>query len=62
MVRCKNTTDKLISDLNLITTRFGLERYILFGGSWGATLALLCAMEHPGRASVESAGGLPEYS
>ena len=27
----KNTTDKLISDLDLITTRFGLERYILFG-------------------------------
>ena len=45
----KNTTDKLISDLDLITTRFGLERYILFGGSWGATLALLYAMEHPGR-------------
>lgn len=44
-----NTTDDLISDLDLVTSHFGLARYVLFGGSWGATLALLYAMEHPER-------------
>ena len=44
-----NTTDDLIADLDLITTYFGLARYVLFGGSWGATLAMLYAMKHPSR-------------
>ena len=42
-----NTTDHLLSDLDLITDHFGIARYVLFGGSWGATLALLYAMERP---------------
>ncbi len=44
-----NTTDDLIADLDLITAHFALARYVLFGGSWGATLAILYAMEHPSR-------------
>ena len=44
-----NTTDLLLDDLDQITTRYNLLRYALFGGSWGATLALLCAARHPDR-------------
>ena len=44
-----NTTDDLISDLDLVTAHFGIPRYVLFGGSWGATLALLYGMKHPER-------------
>ena len=42
-----NTTDHLLLDLDLITAHFDVARYVLFGGSWGATLALLYAMERP---------------
>ena len=42
-----NTTDHLLLDLDLITDHFAIGRYVLFGGSWGATLALLYAMERP---------------
>ena len=42
-----NTTQHLIADIELIRKTLGIERWILFGGSWGATLALLYAQEHP---------------
>ena len=42
-----NTTWDLIADIESIRTALGLERFILFGGSWGATLALIYAISHP---------------
>ena len=42
-----NTTIDLIEDLEVIRSRLGLERWVLFGGSWGATLALLYAETYP---------------
>lgn len=42
-----NTTWDLIADIESIRTALGLERFILFGGSWGATLALVYAISHP---------------
>lgn len=42
-----NTTTHLIADIDLIRRHFGIERAILFGGSWGATLALAYAQAHP---------------
>ena len=42
-----NTTHHLIHDIEHIRTRFGIERWAVFGGSWGATLALLYAQAHP---------------
>lgn len=44
-----NTTWNLIADIEAIRTSLGVERFILFGGSWGATLALVYAITHPDR-------------
>lgn len=38
-----NTTESLLADLETLRSRLGLRRWIVFGGSWGATLALLYA-------------------
>ena len=47
-----NTTEHLLNDLEHIRRRFDMEQWMLFGGSWGATLALLYAQAHPARVSA----------
>ena len=44
-----NTTPALIADIETIRTHLGIERWLVFGGSWGATLALAYAEAHPDR-------------
>jgi proline iminopeptidase len=44
-----NTTWHLVEDIEAIRTELGIDRWIAFGGSWGATLALIYAISHPGR-------------
>lgn len=44
-----NTTPDLIRDIEQIRTVLGIETALLFGGSWGAALALAYAQAHPGR-------------
>lgn len=44
-----NTTWDLVADVEAIRTKLGIERFISFGGSWGATLALIYAISHPYR-------------
>lgn len=44
-----NTTWDLVEDIERIRTTLGIDRAILFGGSWGATLALVYALTHPER-------------
>ena len=44
-----NTTWHLVSDIERIRTMLGIDRWIVFGGSWGATLALIYAETHPDR-------------
>ncbi len=44
-----NTTDLLIDDLEAVRQHFGIEAWLLFGGSWGATLALAYAQRCPQR-------------
>ncbi len=46
-----NTLPHLIADMELIREKFGFERWMLVGGSWGATLALAYAQAHPARVS-----------
>jgi proline iminopeptidase len=46
-----NTTRHLIGDLERLRTRLGIEQWLLFGGSWGTTLALAYAQAHPRRVS-----------
>jgi proline iminopeptidase len=44
-----NTTPDLVADIEKIREHFGLERWLVFGGSWGSTLALAYAEAHPAR-------------
>jgi proline iminopeptidase len=49
--RRENTLSNLIADMEMIREKFGLDRWIVVGGSWGATLALAYAEAHPARVS-----------
>jgi proline iminopeptidase len=44
-----NTTAHLVADLERLRQHLGVERWVVFGGSWGSTLALAYAQEHPTR-------------
>ncbi|MCH9765459.1 MAG: prolyl aminopeptidase [Alphaproteobacteria bacterium] len=44
-----NTTDHLVNDIEAIRTHFGIDRWLVVGGSWGSTLALAYAQAHPSR-------------
>ena len=44
-----NTTQDLIADLERLREHLGLEDWLVFGGSWGSTLALAYAQAHPAR-------------
>lgn len=44
-----NTTQDLVSDMEFIRAELGIEKWMLFGGSWGSTLSLYYAQQHPGR-------------
>ena len=46
----ENTTWHLVADIEKIRQALGIDRWAVFGGSWGATLALLYAQTHPDRA------------
>ena len=47
-----NTTWDLVADIERIREHLGVEKWCVFGGSWGSTLALAYAIKHPER--VES--------
>jgi len=44
-----NTTWDLVSDIEKLRTHLGIDRWQVFGGSWGSTLALAYAETHPDR-------------
>lgn len=44
-----NTTWHLVADIERIRERLGIDSWLVFGGSWGATLALIYAETHPDR-------------
>jgi proline iminopeptidase len=46
-----NTTAHLVADMELIRETLGIDRWLVVGGSWGATLALAYAEAHPERVS-----------
>ena len=47
-----NTLKHLIADMEVIREKFAFERWMVVGGSWGATLALAYAQAHPERVSA----------
>jgi len=44
-----NTTPHLVADLERLRESLGIDRWAVFGGSWGSTLALAYAQAHPER-------------
>jgi len=42
-----NSTNKLVEDMETIRQFLGIDRWLLFGGSWGSTLSLVYAQAHP---------------
>lgn len=44
-----NTTDHLLEDMETLRIHLGVERWLLFGGSWGSTLALAYGLRWPDR-------------
>jgi proline iminopeptidase len=46
-----NTTWHLVEDIERLRAFLGIERWLIFGGSWGSTLALAYAQTHPERAT-----------
>ena len=45
----ENTTSALVADIETIREWLGIEQWLVFGGSWGSTLALVYAETHPER-------------
>jgi proline iminopeptidase len=45
----ENTTWDLVSDIERLREHLGIERWVVFGGSWGSTLSLAYAETHPER-------------
>ncbi len=45
----ENTTWDLVADLEKLRESLGIERWLVFGGSWGSTLSLAYAQSHPER-------------
>jgi proline iminopeptidase len=46
-----NTTWDLVADIEKLREHLGIEKWLVFGGSWGSTLALAYAQTHPERVS-----------
>ena len=44
-----NTTQHLVADMEVLRRHLGIGRWLLFGGSWGSTLALAYGLRHPDR-------------
>jgi proline iminopeptidase len=48
----ENTTWHLVEDMEKLRNRLGVDRWCVFGGSWGSTLALAYAQTHPDRVTA----------
>lgn len=46
-----NTSQALVTDMEIIRQQLNVDQWLLFGGSWGSTLSLLYAQTHPERVS-----------
>ncbi len=45
----QNTTWDLVSDIEKLRVKLGIEQWVVFGGSWGSTLSLAYSQTHPER-------------
>jgi proline iminopeptidase len=53
-----NTTQHLLTDIEQLRRHLGIERWLLLGGSWGTTLALAYAEQHPERVTEMVLAGI----
>ena len=53
-----NTTAHLIGDIERLRRHLGVERWVIFGGSWGTTLGLAYAETYPARVEAMVFGGV----
>jgi len=54
----ENTTWDLVEDIERLRNELGIERWVVFGGSWGSTLALAYAETHPERCKALALRGI----
>ena len=47
-----NTTEELVNDIDAIRQALGIDKWLVFGGSWGSTLALSYALRHADRVAA----------
>ncbi|MGZ8251332.1 MAG: prolyl aminopeptidase [Methylophilaceae bacterium] len=45
----ENTTEHLVNDIESLRVLLNIERWLVFGGSWGSTLGIAYALAHPNR-------------
>lgn len=57
-----NTTALLVTDIERLRIHLGIDRWIVFGISWGVTLALVYAQAHPDRVSAMVLGAVTSGS
>lgn len=53
-----NTTHHLVADMERLREHLGIDRWLLYGGSWGSTLMLAYAETHPERVSEMVVAGV----
>jgi proline iminopeptidase len=58
----ENNTHLLIEDMETIRTHLGIEKWVVAGGSWGSTLALLYAIHHPSKVVAMLLRGIYDLS
>ena len=46
----QNNTQNSVSDIEALREHFGIDKWHVFGGSWGSTLSLIYAQNHPDKA------------
>lgn len=54
----ENTTWALVEDMEKLRQHLGVDRWVVFGGSWGSTLALAYAQTHPDRVKALALRGI----
>ena len=53
-----NTTDELVKDIEKLRNHLNIDQWVVFGGSWGSTLALVYAIRHPEQVIALSLRGI----
>lgn len=52
------TTAHMVADIERLRAHFGVDRWVIYGGSWGATLGLAYAEAHPAQVAAMVLGGV----